>query len=255
MKLERGQTEEDQEATELEIHATEPQRDYIVSSEPMKTSTQEEAAFRSEDEFDPSDLQNADDGLLNDGSRSEKPKIASVPASSSHLSEVARGKMKAVRRPLNDNYLAQIKSTHLKGAKWYTITPSPPTGFSVFYLMQTKQKEREKIKTRVPLAVTAKDVIEAFCNGDTAYQHRANGLYGSKSKNTGKKNSTSAGNKKPSSKPDGDDKEDTSPAALPRRTTRRRKSSVRSRQLAGKEQDESEEIESEEDNSNANSNY
>lgn len=31
---------------------------------------------------------------------------------------------------------------------------------------EDKQKERGKIKARVPLAVTAGDVIEAFCNGD-----------------------------------------------------------------------------------------
>lgn len=31
---------------------------------------------------------------------------------------------------------------------------------------EDKQKEKGKIKARVPLAVTAGDVIEAFCNGD-----------------------------------------------------------------------------------------
>ncbi|KAK0448893.1 uncharacterized protein EV420DRAFT_1566016 [Desarmillaria tabescens] len=421
------------ESIEPEPDAMEPQRDYDVYPGAMKLRTQldrpEEVVLKSEDEFDPSDSLSVDDGF-EDASRSEKRQVGSGSTSRSHLSEIARGKKKAVPRPLNDNYLAQIESIHLKNAKQYTTKPPPPTGFyvprvfvsSVYggssmqfmqkltafdiqciwptkdlnplvvdspgapgllftsrpeivggkpwhvfckwqvekqlrweyagkytmvisgkikaeqlaaqteatkkrwgeYLItrkearvyvamrarialrkhdqplderrvcmeieavtgravekpgdkrmtkEDKQKERGKIKARVPLAVTAKDVIEALCNGDEhinilrmdciGYDHtfvkdmqKKLPQWQSKSKSTPKNKSASAGKGKLPLRPDDGNEQHTSSVAPRRRTSRRMKNSVRSRQLADEEV-ESEVVESEDerDDSNADPDY
>ncbi|KAK0196135.1 hypothetical protein F5146DRAFT_318351 [Armillaria mellea] len=105
------------ESTELETDAT-------VSPNSGPTA---EADLQNEDGFDPSDLLSVDDDFYENASRLK----GSTLARSSHLSEIARGKKKAVPRPLTKYYLTQIKSVHLKNAKQYTINPPPPTGFYV----------------------------------------------------------------------------------------------------------------------------
>ncbi|PBK65517.1 hypothetical protein ARMSODRAFT_437077 [Armillaria solidipes] len=125
------------ESTELETDAIDPQRDHPVSPGATKPGRQSggppaaEADPKSEDDFYPSDLLSVDDGFHEDASRSKKRK-GSALARSAHLSEIARGKKKAVPRLLTeDDYLTQIKSVHLKNAKQYTINPPPPAGFYV----------------------------------------------------------------------------------------------------------------------------
>ncbi|KAK0433012.1 hypothetical protein EV421DRAFT_2023695 [Armillaria borealis] len=125
------------ELTEPETDTTDPQRDHSVSPGATKPGRQPggppvaEADPKSEDDFYPSDLLSVDDGFHEDASRSKKRKVSAL-ARSTHLSEIARGKKKAVPRPLTkDDYLTQIKSVHLKNAKQYTINPPPPAGFYV----------------------------------------------------------------------------------------------------------------------------
>ncbi|KAK0493168.1 hypothetical protein EDD18DRAFT_1180920 [Armillaria luteobubalina] len=143
---------------------------------------------------------------------------------------------------------------------------------------QDKQKEKGKIKARVPLAVTAGDVIEAFCNDDEyinilrmdciGYDHafvrdmqKKLSQWQPKPKNTGKTKSTSVGKRKLPSRLEEEEEEEeeegASSGAPRRRSSRQRKKSVRSWQLVNEEQDESVEVESvdERDDSDADSDY